>query len=802
MILVLLCNNGFKPMANSPEELEQIRAYGQALLGESQVPQERPVRVGEYATVSPLSIITRGLGAAQGRSALNFVERERVRQRSERAANVPVVGGGQPGIVQPQGVSSAQPPQQEQPGQQAGSRRNNYVNTLAALESGNNPNAATANGRQVPENQATYFGLGQFSRDLLQKYGVTNWRDPNQQRRAIEQHLEANNAEYRRVFGRDLPSPGHGYLLHQQGAGGGIALLQNPDKSAFDVLMSLPYYGRNVGRVRSAIMNNLPAELKGQWQTIKAGDFANQWISRFNQRAGFTGSQTQTADVGTIQRPGRVEGSDLPPVATGQPPVPPGASPIETGALPPTPQATAPTATPAAPEEPSTGATQPEAPIRLAQAQTGQMSDTTPPNYIGGNPSELPPGVPQAIAPDPQMRNMNIELQTIINQLRRPELLSGDEFNKLLDAYQNKLKEYRELSAPIQTQTAFGTATYDRATGQLMNFVPSIIKRPYNAGGVSGEHNLIWDRGRLRVVPIAPYGSSAGGGMSPGGSPSPTGERPPNPNVSPQFPPFPQTGEIADEAAWAQRVQALGGAAQGIAAAQGKRVSDTVTGGIEASQRVSMLNAIKSATQAISRDRLSGEALSRYQTTFQQYFRNFGPVNNLGFREFLDKLNAFLASEATQEISARGTNFEFSTLMRYNPNLFASHEGNMILIDYLIQEKKIKEALGNKAANLSPEEFGNWNKIVADYYEQHPIIIRMPLPNGTTMNLNTKPIPRVGDIKPDGSGSYTEEEVKKILDGIPRGQWFIDPRSGQPTPTVPPSGGNRNPQTQGRQQKY
>lgn len=777
-ISALLCSNG-REMA-TPEELEQIRAYGQALLGASQVPQEQPVRVGEYGAVSPFSILTRGLQAMQGRSALNRVEAGRQDISRQRAASVPGVGTATPPPVTPPAAPTATTPPVAPTASpmRTGSLHPRFVDVLANLESSNDPNVSTANGRRVPENQATYFGLGQFSRDLLRKLGVTNWRDPVQQRRAIAQHAEENAQAFRQRFNRD-PNPGELYLLHQQGVGGGIALLSSPDRSAFDVLMELPFYGRNAGRVRSAIENNLPQNLRGKWRDMTAGEFANQWVSRFNSSIGpdaVAPQSTVAATDGRMNLGGPSGAPNAENLAT------PAAAPSTTGSIPP--EAGPPSPIPTENVTPGTTLTSGEPPpTSLAQANTGAGANV----QLAAAPRAGEP--PQSIPPNPQ-------LQMIIQQLRNPTILSSEQFNELL-------KQYQTLAAPQSIKYPFGTATYNPLDGKLMNFVPELQQRQVQVPGVTTTIPQIYEGGELRTIPQAGPGGSAAppvGGAPPtgqppaGGAPGPQGGLP-NPNISPQFPPFPQSGSISDMAAWGQRTQAAGGIAQELGRGQAARVTRAMTQGIQATERIQMLNTIRTATNAAANSRWVGESLSRFQDQASTFLYNFDPNNSqtrqelkdLPYRELLGKLNAFLASEATQEISARGTNFEFATLLRYNPNLMATHEGTMMLVDYLRQEKEKQEKLGDVASNLRPEQVGDWNRIVREYYEKNPIYINVPAAFGRpAMRVTTRNIPRVGDPNPNG-GAYSADDVRGILNSLPEGVWYINPNNGQPTARAPAS---------------
>ncbi len=155
-----------------------------------------------------------------------------------------------------------------------------YTRRLFAIESGGNPYALTGSNR----------GLGQFSPDLERRYGITdqNRADPGAQAAAVAQERAEHAAALRQVLGRD-PTPGELYLAHQQGLAGATALLSNPDMPAWQVIR--PYY-KSDGIARSAIWGNVPADQPGTAgfnrslypggaDSITAGEFARQWINKF-----------------------------------------------------------------------------------------------------------------------------------------------------------------------------------------------------------------------------------------------------------------------------------------------------------------------------------------------------------------------------------------------------------------------------------------------------------------------------------------------------------------------------------------
>ena len=134
-----------------------------------------------------------------------------------------------------------------------------YLERLAQLESGNNPNAAS------PASSAR--GLYQFTNATGTQYGITDPYDVEQQNDAVQKLTADNYNVLKNALGRE-PTEGELYLAHQQGANGALKLLSNPSARAVDVV------GPN------AVINN------GGSQDMTAGDFANKWINKFEQGSG------------------------------------------------------------------------------------------------------------------------------------------------------------------------------------------------------------------------------------------------------------------------------------------------------------------------------------------------------------------------------------------------------------------------------------------------------------------------------------------------------------------------------------
>jgi len=129
-----------------------------------------------------------------------------------------------------------------------------------------------SNGRNV--------GLGQFSPDLLRKYGITNPDDPAQ----VLRGLRAERGEFEQRMGRKI-TDGEFYMMHQQGQAGGPALLRaakaNPTGTAWQTVR--PFYKSDTV-AKQAIWGNIPDSVKASYGTVNNvsnAQFASLWTNRF-----------------------------------------------------------------------------------------------------------------------------------------------------------------------------------------------------------------------------------------------------------------------------------------------------------------------------------------------------------------------------------------------------------------------------------------------------------------------------------------------------------------------------------------
>jgi hypothetical protein len=155
-----------------------------------------------------------------------------------------------------------------------------YEDRLFQIESGYIPGRPAEGQSALSQRTGSNRGLGQFGPKEEQRYGITNWLDPNQQRMAVRREAGEHRPILQQALGRD-PTPGEMYVMHQQGIAGGPALLTNPDKPAWEVLR--PYYSSD-RMAKLAIHGNTFGLLRQMnVENITAKQFTNMWINKFEK---------------------------------------------------------------------------------------------------------------------------------------------------------------------------------------------------------------------------------------------------------------------------------------------------------------------------------------------------------------------------------------------------------------------------------------------------------------------------------------------------------------------------------------
>lgn len=167
-----------------------------------------------------------------------------------------------------------------------------YLERTAGVESSFNPNAKNPN--------SSAGGLFQFIDSTARDYKLTDKFDPAAATDAAARLARDNAAALRNALGRD-PTAGELYLAHQQGAGGAIKLLSNPDAPA------------------ASIVGGAAARLNGG-EGLTAGQLAQKWTRKIDGGAPLNPSITAAAERGRGPAADRPARSAM--VAEGQMPMP------------------------------------------------------------------------------------------------------------------------------------------------------------------------------------------------------------------------------------------------------------------------------------------------------------------------------------------------------------------------------------------------------------------------------------------------------------------------------------------------
>lgn len=152
-----------------------------------------------------------------------------------------------------------------------------------------NPNSSAKGRYQWTDATAKQYGL-------LGK-GFDYRGDAEKEEVAFKKYTEDNRVSLNASLGRN-PTDAELYLAHQQGAGGAAALLSNPDTNAIEVLKSI---GVSAKTAKASIVNN------GGNEDMTAGEFANKWISKYEEKAGgvsdrYKGTPLAHLDRDTVEK--------------------------------------------------------------------------------------------------------------------------------------------------------------------------------------------------------------------------------------------------------------------------------------------------------------------------------------------------------------------------------------------------------------------------------------------------------------------------------------------------------------------
>jgi hypothetical protein len=165
--------------------------------------------------------------------------------------------------------------------------------------------------------------------------------------------------------------------------------------------------------------------------------------------------------------------------------------------------------------------------------------------------------------------------------------------------------------------------------------------------------------------------------------------------------------------------QAFAEGAKSIGAAHGKQMGEAIEAGGHAQKTLITLNNMEDAL-ANAPDNIATGPLSKEWLKIKQFASNLGfDSKGLNESEVVDKLNAFLAGEATKQISSRPAQFEFQTYLKNNPGLMTSLEGTRKLISIMRQGAEQDIGLGKLAGDEN--NLRKWSDVQDQYFREHPI---------------------------------------------------------------------------------
>ena len=164
------------------------------------------------------------------------------------------------------------------------------------IESGGNPGNVTG----------SYKGLFQLSDSEFRKYGSGNIFNPEDNANAAARKLAAESAEFEAKYGRK-PTATDLYMVHQQGTAGYDAHMANPNRPAWQNMLSTGE-GRERGEqwAKAAIWGNIPDQYKRQFgsvDNVTSQQFVDMWRGKVEEQGGAGmaagGPQIERASLGS-----------------------------------------------------------------------------------------------------------------------------------------------------------------------------------------------------------------------------------------------------------------------------------------------------------------------------------------------------------------------------------------------------------------------------------------------------------------------------------------------------------------------
>lgn len=763
-----------------PAEREQLRAYGQNAIGNKN--RMQPVGSGPFAATHWSQGINDVLAALLGRqaiSAANEGERNIVGDRADadraisRGPPLPGVrppGPARLGMTTPPGMppppTAIMGPSDAPPAPGAGvntdADRNGFIDRLIQLESGGRPRAYSPSGR--------HRGLGQFSQDLERRYGINdaNFDDPAVQRRAISQHSEYLRGRLRTALNRE-PTDGEVYLAHQQGEGGGPALLAAGDAPAWRAIRR---FYRTDRMAQEAVYQNIPrGNPLGQRQPdqIPASEFAALWTNRFNRTAPpaapAVAENVPPPQSEGVPPPTTVANNEEPPNGELPPPMGLGAGGLAT---PPPGQETI---------EHSDDADEAEL-LRVQNREPGNVpppgSGPPPPGLdIRGAPAgritqEQANELSRGTYPTPPPADLGLPRNVYMEMLALPQAERESHMAARRFQYQ-----------PIYEEAPGGRRWTVPATGET-GYIPTprYHMMPDGAGGSIQAVTITDVNGRTRTYTLEPNAGQPaatrrmnlglGDVPPPGETVPPAGERaPPAGERVAQgdiYEPLPPGSHYLEQPFFqrGQELKRRRDQADIIGRGAAQTVEEARSRGGEAVQLRQLAALMQELENLPGTDRIIegpvGQRLRAFQTQWNAFFQAGGAPNHaltfdrdpITAAEAISALSTRLAALGARDLSNRPTQFDFQRYLAANPDVMSSRFGRQFIGQLIRSQTERTIALADLAQGWGARDPAEWPRARDEVLNRYSIIIH----NGTLFDRNANNIrfdPHTGraEIRPD-----------------------------------------------------
>jgi hypothetical protein len=258
----------FNGNTDTPESVARRRQVADALA--ARIFGQAPQNLGSGIAAIGQALIARQMGQEADAS-------EAAGRQGANAAFAPILGGGASPTPAAAPVADAGTSAPLSSAISAASSKYgvdpSYLTRVANVESGGDVNAANPN--------SSARGPFQFINSTAQQYGLTNPNDPVASADAAARLTLDNKNALTQALGRE-PTQGELYLAHQQGAGGAIKILQNPNAPV------------------SSAVGDTAAALNGGAPGMTGGQFAQKWTSRFPGNAAAPAQVTQAGQDSAI----------------------------------------------------------------------------------------------------------------------------------------------------------------------------------------------------------------------------------------------------------------------------------------------------------------------------------------------------------------------------------------------------------------------------------------------------------------------------------------------------------------------